>query len=207
MTTPRKFEPEHTVRIERLSALGHSNKEIAEDLGVTPRTLRRWKDDPRVRGALARGRAERDSPPPPPLADREALEPEDYAGAFRAAAEGFSDRTISRRLGLPFVRFQELLEGDDTLAQSIADGRGANADKWITYLENAARAGTASAAIAGLEMFHGFSRERPAPPDRPNVRITFNLPGAVAPEDWPRVIEATAERPALSESTATEASP
>ncbi len=125
---------------------------------------------------------------------RKHLRPDDYAKLEGMASVGASRRTIARRLDMPYKNFRQLLARDKRAEEAFEAGRGALESELVGRLYEQAidpKNRNPVPAIFLLKAMRNFSDQpQPALPEN-KVAITFQIPGALTPEQYQKVLDVT----------------
>jgi hypothetical protein len=107
------------------------------------------------------------------------------------ASTGFSKQGIARHYSVSLATFNRWLEEDEMLSQAFAVGRDMERQSLHNMLyKQAIEKGNAIAAMFLLKSRHGY-REGDQAEQSNRIAITFNLPGAMSPDQY-KMIEAVA---------------
>jgi hypothetical protein len=103
------------------------------------------------------------------------------------AARGCNEITIARACGIRCNKaWQKAREAQPEVADALASGRAVEHDMLVSKLHTLAMGGNAIAAMFLLKCRHGY-REGEAQA-APQLNVTISLPGAMAPENYEKVI-------------------
>jgi len=134
---------------------------------------------------------------------RKILRPDDYLLIEQLAAWGASMATIAEKLNMAYSTFKLVLSRDARAKEVFDTGRGAMESKVKNALLKAAidpkHPKQITAAIAVLKMFWQYTDQPKQKLPENKVEITFQLPGAMTPEQYKKQILDVTPRKALKE--------
>ncbi|MES9887278.1 MAG: hypothetical protein ABW140_10730 [Candidatus Sedimenticola sp. 6PFRAG1] len=110
------------------------------------------------------------------------------------AARGLREVDIARGLGMAFTTWARIKDEDPKALDALEEGRGIEHEALVGKLFDMAMKGNVVALLFALKSRHGY-REGIAIEHNSNVRVTFDLPGALSTDQYAKVIEQ--EIPAL----------
>lgn len=118
---------------------------------------------------------------------RKFLSREHYPLISELAGRGVSEGLIAKALGMSQDTFSRIKRDDNNAVEALTEGRAIEHDALFGTLYEAAKAGNIVAAIFLLKCRHGYREQVDLTPQN-TVQITFQIPGALAPDQYTRLI-------------------
>jgi len=131
------------------------------------------------------------------------LRPEDYELVEQLAAWGASINTIAKRVGVSYGAMRNILARDSKAKEAFDNGRGHMESQVKNALLKVAidpeHPKQVTAAIVVLKMFYGYTDQPVQKMPENKVEITFQLPGALSPEQYKKQLLDITPRKTLKE--------
>lgn len=107
------------------------------------------------------------------------------------SAQGCSERTIAKALGMSYGAWRRALDADPRTQAALAEGRAVEHDALVGSLFKAAtEKGNVIAAIFLLKARHGYRDTADVTPVN-QVAVVFQMPAPLTPDQYQRVLAAT----------------
>lgn len=121
---------------------------------------------------------------------KKALNGHDYPRIAILSARGLREIDIARELGMAVDTWRRIRAEDARAEEAWQEGRGAEHETLVGVLYKAAvEKGNIIAAMFLLKTRHGYVEGAPQDTQH-RLRVTFELPGALKPEDYARIVNA-----------------
>ncbi|MEJ1372722.1 MAG: hypothetical protein RPU52_00430 [Candidatus Sedimenticola sp. (ex Thyasira tokunagai)] len=127
---------------------------------------------------------------------KKTLREKDYPLITELSARGLREVDIARAMGMSFCTWKRIKDENERALNALEEGRGIEHQALVGALYEQAMKGNAIAAMFLLKTRHGY-REGFTVEHTSNVRVTFDLPGALSATQYEKVIEH--DTPALPE--------
>lgn len=115
------------------------------------------------------------------------------------ASRGVSVTTIARALGVSTEVFRRIRAFDDRAREALEVGTAIEHDQLVGKLHEAAMRGEIVAIIFALKSRHGYRDSTPIIRESESrVKVEIQLPAALTPEQYARVIDVTPTRKEIS---------
>jgi hypothetical protein len=115
------------------------------------------------------------------------------------ASRGLAVSTIAKALGLSTEMFRRIRAFDDRAREALETGTAIEHDMLVGKLHEAAMRGEIVAIIFALKSRHGYRDSTPVIRESESrVKVEIQLPAALTPEQYARVIDVTPKRKELS---------
>lgn len=118
---------------------------------------------------------------------RKTLLREHYPLISELAGRGVSECNIAKALGMSHDTFARIKREDKHAAAALTEGKAVEHDALLNPLFEAATKGNIVAAMFLLKCRHGYREQVDLTPQNA-VQITFQIPGALAPDQYTRLI-------------------
>ncbi len=119
---------------------------------------------------------------------KKTLQENHYPLITELAQRGCREVDICRACGVSFPTWQRIKGEDAKAVDALEEGRGIEHEALVGALYEQAMMGNVIAAMFLLKTRHGY-REGFTVEHNSNVKITFELPGALSPGQYGQVIE------------------
>lgn len=111
-----------------------------------------------------------------------------------ACRRGVPETQIARALGINYRTWMRVREEDERVASALAEARKVEEEELVALLLDKARKGDTTSIIFALKGRHGY-RDQGAPPAAGHrTNIVINLPDALTPEAYLRMVDVTPAR-------------
>jgi hypothetical protein len=123
---------------------------------------------------------------------RKYLLPAEHADqVVEACRRGVPETQIARALGINYRTWMRVREEDERLATALAEVKKVEEEELVSLLLDKARKGDTTSIIFALKGRHGYRDQGPPAGAEHRTNIVINLPDALAPGEYLRMIDVT----------------